>query len=341
MPHRSPAHRARRHPRRSPTGARLRVGAAAAVAIGTVLVVASPAGAADLVIGTLGGPDVLTWWKAAVLGVVEGITEYLPVSSTGHLLVTSRLLDLPSEEGSAGLEAVNTYAIAIQFGAILAVLGLFWRRFVEMLQGLVGRNADGRQLLRTLVIAFLPSALLGVAFDRAIEDALFGPWPIVVAWVAGGLVILALERTGWIPDRGVDAEVGHHRLAAITTRQALVIGLAQCAALWPGTSRSLATIVGALLVGVAMPAAVEFSFLLGFATLSAATGYKLVTDGGNLVDQFGLVDPLVGALFALVSAVLAIRWLITYLERHDLAIFAWYRFAVAGVAVALLGTSVI
>ena len=117
--------------------------------------------------------------------MVEGITEYLPISSTGHLLVTSRLLGLPDAEGSAGLEAVNTYAIAIQFGAILAVLGLFWARFREMLLGLVGRSPDGRHLLITLVIAFLPSAVLGVAFDDRIEDALFGPWPIVVAWIVG------------------------------------------------------------------------------------------------------------------------------------------------------------
>lgn len=285
--------------------------------------------------------NLLTWWKAAILGIVEGVTEYLPISSTGHLLITARILDLPDAKGSAGLEAVNTYAIAIQFGAILAVVGLFWRRFVEMVQGLVGRNPEGRHLLITLVIAFVPSAALGVLFDDKIEEALFGPWPVIAAWVVGGALILVLERTGRIPDRGVPAEVGHNRLAAITYQQALIIGLAQCAALWPGTSRSLATILGALLVGVAMPAAVEFSFLLGFATLSAATGYKLLTDGGTLVDQFGVATPLIGAGFAFVSAVLAIKWLVGYLERHDLSIFAWYRFAVAGLAVVLIATSVI
>jgi len=286
--------------------------------------------------------NLLTWWKAAILGVVEGLTEYLPISSTGHLLIASRILGLPDAEGSAGLEAVNTYAIAIQFGAILAVVGLFWRRFVEMLQGLVGRNPEGRHLLISLVIAFIPAAVLGVAFDDKIEDALFGPWPIIAAWIVGGALILVLERTGRIPDRGVPAaEVGHNRLAAITYQQALIIGLAQCAALWPGTSRSLATILGALLVGVALPAAVEFSFLLGFATLSAATGYKLAKDGGTLVDQFGVATPLIGAGFAFVSAVLAIKWLVGYLERHDLSIFAWYRFAVAGLAIALITTSVI
>ena len=326
---------------------RTRTVALAATVLVALAAATHPAGAAGVAHAAAAATDdLLTWWEAAVLGVVEGITEYLPISSTGHLLITARLLGLPDEEGSAGLEAVNTYVIAIQFGAILAVAGLFWRRFVAMLAGLVGRDPDGRRLLVNLVIAFVPAAVLGFLFDDAIEDALFGPWPIVLAWIAGGILILVLERTGRIPDRGVPGaepgdEEGGDALAAITNRQALIIGLAQCAALLPGTSRSLATILGALLVGVALPAAVEFSFLLGFATLSAATAYKLASDGGTLVDQFGLVDPLLGALFAFLSAVLAIKWLITYLERHDLSIFAWYRFVVAGLAIALLAGGVL
>jgi undecaprenyl-diphosphatase len=280
----------------------------------------------------------LTWWKAAILGIVEGLTEYLPISSTGHLLVTARLLDLPHEKGSAGLDAVNTYVVAIQLGAILAVVGVFWRRFVQMLQGLVGRNPEGRHLLVTLVIAFLPAAILGAALDSRIEDALFGPWPVVVAWIAGGILILVLERTGRLPDRYHLTSGRTRTLAEITYRQAVIIGLAQCVALWPGTSRSLATIVGALLVGIAMPVAVEFSFLLGFATLTAATLFKLAKDGGTLVDQFGVLNPLIGAAFAFLAAVLAIRWLISYLSRHDLTIFAWYRFAVAAITIVLLAT---
>jgi undecaprenyl-diphosphatase len=313
----------------------------AVIAAGLLAVLAPDVARAAVGATAGGGESLLSWWQAAILGVVEGITEYLPISSTGHLLVASRLLGLPDEQGSAGLEAVNTYAIAIQFGAIVAVAGLFWRRFRDMLLGLVGRSEPGRHLLIILVIAFLPAAVLGFVLDNKIEELLFGPWPIVIAWILGGIVILVLESTGRIPDRGVRAEVGADLLTAITYRQALVIGLAQCVALWPGTSRSLATILGALLVGVAMRAAVEFSFLLGFATLTAATGFKLVKDGGELVNQFGVINPLIGALFAFVSAVLAIKWLITYLERHDLKIFAWYRFAVAGVVVVLLLVGVI
>jgi undecaprenyl-diphosphatase len=305
-----------------------------------VLSIADPAWAADTAEAV---GDQLTWWKAAVLGIVEGITEYLPISSTGHLLVTARILDLPSEEGSAGLDAVNAYAIAIQFGAILAVLALFWQRFVQMLQGIAGRDPEGRHLFLTLVIAFVPSAALGFLFDDAIEDALFGPWPVVVMWILGGALILLLERTGRIPSRGrPDAEPGEDRsVMSISYRQALIIGLAQCVALIPGTSRSLSTILGALLVGVAMSAAVEFSFLLGFGTLTAATLFTVVKDGDTMVDEFGLFDPLVGAAFAFVSAMLAIRWLVTYLERHDLSIFAWYRFAVAALTIVLLATGVI
>ena len=305
-----------------------------------VLAVAHPAWAAET---AEAAGNAMTWWKAAILGIVEGITEYLPISSTGHLLVTARLLGLPSEEGSAGLDAVNAYAIAIQFGAILAVVALFWKRFVQMVRGIAGRDPEGRHLFITLVIAFVPSAALGFLFDDAIEDALFGPWPIVVAWIVGGVLILWLEGSGRIPTRRrPDAEPGEDRsITSITYQQALLIGLAQCVALWPGTSRSLSTILGALLVGVALRAAVEFSFLLGFGTLTAATLFTVVKDGDTMVDQFGLFDPLVGAAFAFVSAMLAIRWLVTYLERHDLSIFAWYRFAVAGLTIVLLATGAI
>jgi undecaprenyl-diphosphatase len=276
----------------------------------------------------------MTAWKAALLGAVEGLTEYLPISSTGHLLVVSRWLGLGASE--ADREAANTYAIAIQFGAILAVAGLFWQRFRDMVLGLFGRSESGRHLLIVSVVAFLPAAVLGFLFDDAIEERLFGPWPVIAAWVLGGALILVLERAGLIPHHGEPADPDHDPVRDITVRQALVVGLAQCAALWPGTSRSLATILGALLVGVGMTAAVEFSFILGFLTLSAATGYKLVTDGGGLVEQFGVLDPLIGLVSAFVFAVLAIKWMIRYLERNSLAIFGWYRLAVAALAAALV-----
>jgi undecaprenyl-diphosphatase len=282
----------------------------------------------------------LPWWKAAILGVVEGLTEYLPISSTGHLLVAARLLDLPSKQGTAALEAVNTYVVAIQFGAILAVVGLFWRRFRQMVRGLFGQDDDGRHLLTVLVIAFLPSAIVGVALDKTIERVLFGPWPVVLAWIVGGAAILLLQRMQLIPSGTHEPPKRRRRRSdspiSITYRQALIIGLAQCLSLWPGTSRSMVTILAALVLGVSMSAAVEFSFLLGFATLTAATLYKLAKNGHTLVQQFGLAGPLVGAVFALGGAIVSIKWLVTYLRRHDLSIFAWYRFGVAALTIGLL-----
>lgn len=276
----------------------------------------------------------MTAWKAAVLGVVEGLTEYLPISSTGHLLVASDLLGLGTTK--ADIDAANTYAIAIQFGAILAVAGLFWKRFRDMLLGLVGRSDEGRHLLVILIVAFAPAAVLGFLFDDKIESALFSSWPIIGAWAVGGLLIIGLERSGRIPRRDEPTEAGRDRVLEITVRQAAIIGLVQCLAMWPGTSRSLVAILGALLVGVSMGAAVEFSFLLGFVTLSAASGYSLLSDGSALVDQFGVVDPLIGLVFAFISAVIAIKWMISYLQSHSLAVFGWYRIVVAGLAAGLV-----
>jgi undecaprenyl-diphosphatase len=307
--------------------------ASVAVVLAVMWCAPGPAGAAVRQ-ATTDVETAMTTWKAAVLGAVEGLTEYLPISSTGHLLLVSRVLGLG--ETGADQEAANTYAIAIQFGAILAVAGLFWRRFRDMVLGLVGRSSSGRHLLVVSVVAFLPAGVLGFLFDDAIEERLFGPWPVIVAWVVGGVLILGLERAGLIPHHGEPAPPDHDPVRDITVRQAAVIGLAQCVALWPGTSRSLATILGALLVGVGMTAAVEFSFILGFLTLSAATGYKLLTDGGGLVEQFGVLDPLVGLVAAFVFAVVAIKWMIRYLERNSLAIFGWYRLAVAALATALV-----
>jgi undecaprenyl-diphosphatase len=303
-----------------------------------VLAVADPAGAAVLTQRAEATvATAMTPWKAALLGVIEGATEYVPVSSTGHLLVASELLGLGTTEED--IAAANTYAIAIQFGAILAVAGLFWRRFREMLRGLVGRSDAGRHLLVIIAVAFVPAAAVGFLFEDEMEDLLFAPWPIVGAWLVGGILILVLERAGKIPHRGRSTE-DHDPVLDIDIRQALMIGLAQIAALWPGVSRSLATILGALLVGTGMVAAVEFSFLLGFLTLTAASVYKVATDGGTLFEQFGVVDPLIGLLFAFVSAVIAIRWMISYLERRSLAIFGWYRIGIASFTAVLILTGV-
>ena len=274
-----------------------------------------------------GSSGVLTAPKAIILGAVEGITEFLPISSTGHLLVTQRLLDLGS---GAGKTAADTYAVSIQLGAILAVVALYWGRLVQMLRGLFGRDADGLRLLMRLLTAFAPAAIVGVVLESTIKEHLFGPWPVVVAWALGGVFLL-----WWKPKPGTTEILG------MTTRHALIIGCTQMLALWPGVSRSLTTIVAALLIGMTMSAAVEFGFLLGLMTLSAATVLDLAKDGQTLVDDYGIRMPLLGAVVAFVTAAIAAKWLITYLRRHPLTIFGWYRLAAAAVTVGLIAGNVI
>jgi len=270
---------------------------------------------------------VLTVPKAILLGAVEGITEFLPISSTGHLLVVQRLLDLG--EG-AGKVAADTYAIAIQLGAIVAVIAVYRRHILQLLQGLVGRSEAGRRLLIRLVVAFLPAAIIGAALEHPIKDHLFGPWPVVGAWAVGGAFLL-----WWKPRHGTTT------LDAISIRSAAIIGVAQALALWPGVSRSLVTLVAALLLGCEIGAAVEFSFLLGLATLSAATALDLTKDGDTLVRDYGYRTPVLGALVAFGTAVLAVRWLIGYLRTRPLTIFGWYRLLAAAVTIVLIATNAI
>lgn len=261
-------------------------------------------------------------WQALILGLVEGLTEYLPVSSTGHLLVTQRLLGIRESE------AANAYAIAIQAGAIVAVLGLYRRRVVELCEGLVGRNVAGQRVLIALVVAFLPAAVVGVLFDEAIERYLFGAWPVVAAWAVGGVVLLAVGRR--LKDRAGTP------LESLTVLGALGVGLAQCAALWPGVSRSMATILGGVAAGLALPAAVEFSFLLGLITLGAATAYKAVQSGALMLETYGPAALLVGFAAACVSAVAAVRWMVAWLNRRGLGLFGWWRIGMAALVTALL-----
>jgi undecaprenyl-diphosphatase len=299
--------------------------------VGAVLVLAATPAIADVVVAT--SNTSLTVGQAVILGLVEGVTEYLPISSTGHLLVTARILGL-SDSGKAG-DALKSYEIAIQSGAILAVLGLYRHRFATMIEGVTRRSDEGRRLLLALAIAFVPAAIVGVIGEQVIKDVLFGVTPVVVAWIVGGVALLILVA------RGVLARPDGRALEALTARDAVVIGLAQVIALWPGTSRSMVTIVAALLLGLSMAAAIEFSFLLGVITLGAATAYSVVKDGALMVDTFGLLTPLVGFAVALVAAWISVRWMVTYLQRHSLAIFGWYRLAIAALTIVLLATHAI
>jgi undecaprenyl-diphosphatase len=257
------------------------------------------------------------WWQALILGIVEGLTEYLPVSSTAHLLLAQRLM------GIEQTDAADAYAICIQAGAIVAVLGIYARRVWEMLQGLAGRNPAGLRLAIQIIVAFLPAAVIGVLFNKKIKEHLFHLWPICGAWFIGGLIILAFAT--WLrrkPNSG-------RGIAELTLQGAIVIGLLQCLGMIPGTSRSLVTILGGLLVGLNMAAALEFSFLLGLVTLTAATVHDGYKHGGAMLKAY---DPVVfglGFVAAAVAAFVAVKWMIAYLQRNGLAVFGWYRIALA------------
>lgn len=278
------------------------------------------------------GEDNLGFQEAIILGLVEGITEFLPISSTGHLLLTNEVLGLNgAAQTSAGStisqkEIADAYAIIIQAGAILAVLLLYWKRILQVLLGILGLSPYGRLLARNLIVAFLPAAILGLLFNDWIEATLFGPLPIAIALILGSLLMFGVESWRKQQIDGSDDMIDLHTLGI---RQSLFIGLLQCVAMWPGTSRSMMTIVGGYIAGLKPAKAAEFSFLLGLITLTAAAGYKAVSTGPQLLAVVDWKPLLLGILVAFFSAALAVKGLVLYLTRHGLAIFAWYRLLLA------------
>ncbi|MEX0887326.1 MAG: undecaprenyl-diphosphate phosphatase [Phycisphaeraceae bacterium] len=268
----------------------------------------------------------MTLLEVAVIAVVEGVTEFLPISSTGHILLVQRAMGIPQTDGA------DAFAVVIQAGAILAVIGLYYQRSRQMAVGLLGRDADGLRLLVNILLAFLPFALIALLLYDHIKDS-FGLWESVWGWFVGGVVLLIVVwyRRGTGPHEG-------RSMDDLTWRMAIVIGAVQCAAMWPGTSRALAAILGGLLVGMSVRAAVEFSFLLGVVTLLAAAGYDAYAQGHSILAEYGVVHPLVGFALAALAAAAAVKWMVSYLERYSMAIFGYYRIAVAlAVAALLLG----
>ena len=266
-------------------------------------------------------------WESIVLGIVEGLTEYLPVSSTGHLIIAQYLLGLEKSE------ALDAFEVCIQGGAILAVLGLYFPRVVQMWQGLIGKNAAGRRLLINLIIGFLPAAVVGLLCSGFIKAYLFNASTVMVSWAVGGLVILLYVRQR--QRRGLGQGSGKS-LEELSAKGALGVGVLQCVAMCPGVSRSLMTMLGGLAMGLSVPAAVEFSFLLGLITLGAATCHDAVKHGAEMVQSIGWAPMIVGALVAWLSALVAVKWMVGYLNRHSLAIFGWYRLAAAAVMLFLI-----
>jgi undecaprenyl-diphosphatase len=280
--------------------------------------------------------------QALVLGVVEGVTEYLPVSSTGHLLLAERIMGIGDDSSQSPDQQVRTkeaedaYTICIQAGAILAVLWLYFGRVKEILRGLVGKDSGGRRLLLNVAAGFLPAAVLGLLFNKIIKSYLFGAWPVVIAWLVGGLAILAVSRRNQARNQG--SQPGR-LLDDMTWRMALIIGFAQCIAMWPGVSRSLVTIVGGLMVGLSLAAAVEYSFLLGVVTLGAATAYDTLKHGRLMLQTFDHYALIIGVVVAFVAAAISVKWMVSYLSRHGLEIFGYYRVIIAVLATAFLLTA--
>lgn len=256
--------------------------------------------------------DIILAIKAIIMGLVEGFTEFLPISSTGHLILAGSLLDFTTEKA-------KVFDIAIQAGAILAVMWEYRARIGAVFKG-IGSDPRQQKLVANLVIAFLPAATLGFLFIKAIKAHLFKPVPVALAFIVGALVILWAERRHkTLP--------GAHRVATVddmTMLDALKVGCAQCFGLIPGTSRSGSTIIGGMLFGLSRTAATEFSFFLAIPTLLAATVYSVFKARHDLsiadLPLFGI-----GGLAAFVSAFLCVRWLLRFISSHDFTGFAWYR----------------
>jgi undecaprenyl-diphosphatase len=248
--------------------------------------------------------------KALILGVVEGLTEFLPISSTGHLILAGDLLHFNDEKG-------KIFEIVIQCGAILAVCWEYRAKLISAVAGL-GSERGAQQFVLNLAVAFAPVAVLGLLFGKAIKATLFKPVPVAIAFIVGAFVILWAERR-------------EHRTTVqsvddMSWKDALKVGIAQCFALIPGTSRAGSTIIGGLLFGLSRRAATEFSFFLAIPVLFAASGYELLKHRALFssadLGMFG-----VGFAAAFVSAFFCVRWLLRYISRHDFTAFAWYRIA--------------
>ena len=281
----------------------------------------------------------MTIFDAIILGLVEGITEYLPVSSTGHLILATWLLGL--RENEARLASIDAFNIIIQGGAILAVLLLYRARVVQMLRGMIGKNSAGLHLFGKLCVAFLPAAILGKLFDDAIEEKLFHPMPVLIMLGGGGVLLLLLGT--WMRSLVAREENESADFMQLSYLAAFGIGVFQCVAMVPGTSRSLMAILGGLVFGLSPRRSAEFSFLLGLPTLGAACLYKLwkASDAAGgfapFADSIGGIAPmLIGIAVATLSAILAVRWLVSLLSKGGLEIFGVWRIAVALVLGVLL-----
>ena len=253
----------------------------------------------------------MLYLKSLVMGIVEGLTEFLPVSSTGHLILAGSLLHMTNEKS-------KVFEIVIQSGALLAVVWEFRQKFIGIAKGLLKRDKKALQFTLNICVAFIPAAVLGLAVGKVIKEHLFKPLPVAIAFIVGALVILWAERK--------DHKTAIDDINRMTWKDALKVGLAQCFALIPGTSRSGATIIGGMLFGLSRQVATEFSFFLAVPTLFAAGAWELFKERALLsaadAGWFG-----VGLVSSFVAALLCVRWLLRFISTHDFKPFAWYRIA--------------
>jgi undecaprenyl-diphosphatase len=263
---------------------------------------------------------------AVLLGIVEGVTEYLPVSSTGHLVLAGHLLGLDDAD-----PATASFDIVVQLGAILAVVVHYRTLLGERARGLLSGDRASRNLALALLVAFLPAAVVGLAFRKIIKAHLFGPLPVAGALVVGGVAMIVVERM-----RARRPPVPADSLDSVTPRRALAIGLGQCLSLWPGTSRSMCTIVAAQLSGLSTATAAEFSFLLALPTLGAATLYEGFKARHVLLASVGAPSLTVGLVVSFFVAWGVIASFLTYLKKHGLEPFGWYRIVVGAVVLWVL-----
>ena len=263
--------------------------------------------------------DLILALKALIMGIVEGLTEFLPVSSTGHLILAGSLLDFTGDK-------IKVFEIVIQAGAMLAVCWEYRLRIARVLAGLT-TDPKAQKFAINLIVAFLPAAALGFLFNKKIKAVLFAPVPVALAFIIGGIIILVVER------RNRNAPARIESVDEMTVVDALKVGFAQAFALVPGTSRSGATIIGGMMFGLSRKAATEFSFFLAIPTLFAATFYSLYKERA-LLSAADMPVFTIGTVAAFVSAFLCVRWLLRYISSHDFTAFAWYRIVFGIVVIA-------
>lgn len=261
--------------------------------------------------------DLVVFLKAALMGIVEGLTEFLPISSTGHLILANTLIGFAD---SVGAEKAKVFEIAIQTGAIFAVILVYLQKIVSTIKG-IGSQPEAQRFAINVVVGFVPAVVVGLLIGKAIKAHLFTPTVVAVAFIVGGFIIMWAERMAARQPRARVETVDDMRLA-----DAIKVGLIQCLSMVPGTSRSGATIIGGMMIGLSRKASTDYSFFLGIPTLIGAGVYSLVKERA-LLSMADLPLFLTGLVFAFLAAWVCVRWLIRYVSSHTFIPFAWYRIA--------------